>query len=61
MKSLACRDVGQECDFRAEGESAEELKRLFYEHVGEAHMEFLADMTEQQKREFDETMDTLLG
>lgn len=37
MKTLACRDVGMDCDFVARAESNEELMRLAAHHAEETH------------------------
>ena len=36
-KRFACRDIGLECDFRAESESREELMSKIAEHARTAH------------------------
>lgn len=50
MMSLACKDMGQmDCDFVAEGETAEEVLGKAMEHGMSAHGMTEADMTEEKK------------
>ena len=45
MKKLACRDVGIDCDFVAEGETTEEVLQKGMEHAKTSHNMTDADMT----------------
>lgn len=36
-KSLSCKDVGMDCDFKASGETMEELMQAAAAHAKEAH------------------------
>jgi predicted small metal-binding protein len=36
-KSLSCKDVGMNCDFKASGETMEELMQAAAAHAKEAH------------------------
>lgn len=36
-KSLSCKDVGMDCDFKASGETMEELMQAATAHAKEAH------------------------
>jgi predicted small metal-binding protein len=49
MKSLACSDMGMECSFSAEAETADEVKAKMLAHAQEVHAEMLAGMTEEEK------------
>lgn len=57
MKSLACSDLGMECTFKAEGETAEEVKEKMLAHAQDAHAEMLAGMSDQEKAGLMATMD----
>ncbi len=57
MKSLACSDLGMECSFTAEGETAEEVKEKMLAHAQDAHAEMLAGMSDQEKAGLMATMD----
>ncbi len=37
MKALDCRDMGADCDFRATGETVEEVLQKAGRHAAEAH------------------------
>ena len=49
MKSLACSDLGMECSFSAQGETADEVKQKMLAHAQDAHAEMLAGMSDQEK------------
>ena len=36
-KTMCCRDVGVDCDFKAKGESTEEILQKAAQHAKEAH------------------------
>jgi predicted small metal-binding protein len=57
MKELSCSAMGVECAFRAEGETADEVKAKLLEHAAAEHADMLAGMTEAQKAEMMMTMD----
>jgi predicted small metal-binding protein len=57
MKELSCREMGIECAFRAEGETADEVKAKLLEHAAAEHADMLAGMTDAQKAEMTATMD----
>ncbi len=57
MKELSCSEMGIECAFRAEGETADEVKAKLLEHAAAEHADMLAGMTEEQKSEMMATMD----
>ncbi|MEW6722051.1 MAG: DUF1059 domain-containing protein [Candidatus Micrarchaeota archaeon] len=59
---LSCADLGtSECQFVAEGATAEEVKGKLMEHAKQAHADKLAAMNEEQKAEMDKKMDELLA
>ena len=37
MKTLACRDMGADCDFKATGDTMEEVLQKAGQHAAEAH------------------------
>ncbi len=45
MKSLSCREMGVDCPFSAEGETAEEVKAKMLKHAAAAHVGQLMRMT----------------
>lgn len=45
MKKFACRDLGMDCDFVAEGETEEEVVAKAKEHGKTVHGQTEADMT----------------
>ena len=57
MKELTCSEMDIECAFRAEGETADEVKAKLLEHAAAEHADMLAGMTEEQKSEMMATMD----
>lgn len=46
MKTLACRDVGIDCDFVAEGMTEEEVMQDGAQHVQKTHPEVMKKMME---------------
>ncbi len=57
MKTLACKDMGVECDHVSTKPSAQEVKDDLLTHAQEAHSEMLAAMSEQDKAEMMRQMD----
>lgn len=57
MKDLSCKEMGMDCAFRAEGETADEVKAKMLEHAAAVHADMLAGMSEEQKAEMMATMD----
>ena len=49
MRSLSCSDIGIECSFSAQGETADEVKQKMLAHAQDAHAEMLAGMSDQEK------------
>ena len=54
---MSCSEIGLECPFRAEGETADEVKAKLLEHVAAAHADMLAGITDEQKTAMMATMD----
>ena len=57
MKTLACSDLGMECSFKAEAETADEIKQMMLAHAQDAHAEMLAGMSDQEKVDLMAAMD----
>ncbi len=57
MKELSCSEMGIDCPFHAEGETADEVKAKLLEHAAAVHADMLAGMTDEQKAEMMATMD----
>ena len=57
MKSLACSDLGMECSFSAQGETADEVKQKMLAHAQDANAEMLAGMSDQEKADLMAAMD----
>jgi predicted small metal-binding protein len=57
MKSLACADMGMECSFSAQGETADEVKQKMLAHAQDAHAEMLAGMSDEEKAGLMSAMD----
>ena len=61
MKDLSCSEMGIECAFRAEGETADEVKAKLLEHAAAEHADMLAGMTEAQKADMMATIDVKIA
>jgi predicted small metal-binding protein len=57
MKTLACKDMGVECDYISMEPTAEEVKADMLEHAQKKHADMLAGMSEQDKAEMTQQMD----
>lgn len=60
MMRLACKDMGTDCPFVAEGNSAEEVKAKMMDHAMADHKEMMDNMTEEEKDEMMKKMDEML-
>ena len=61
MKSLACKDLGMQCDFVATGNTVEEVKQKAMTHAQMVHGDILKTMsTPEQMVEMDKTMDRMI-
>ena len=45
MKTLSCKDMGVDCDFVAQGETADEVIKKASEHTQTAHADKIKEMT----------------
>lgn len=62
MKSMSCADLGgMDCNFKATGQSADEVKQAMFAHAEEQHPDVLKSMTPQQMQEIQQRMDQLLA
>ena len=62
MKSLSCKDLGgMDCDFKATGKTAKEVKDKMYKHAMRAHKDILMKMPAKEKAAMDKLMDKLLA
>ncbi len=62
MKSLSCRDLGSmDCEFKATGKTAKEIKEKMYTHAMRAHKDVLMKMSAKDKAAMDKLMDKLLA
>ena len=57
VKELNCSELGMDCSFHAEGETADEVKAKMMEHAAAEHADMLAGMTDDQKTGLMATMD----
>ena len=60
MKSITCRDMGTDCPFVANGETAKEVKDKKFAHAKKIHPELLENATEQDKKDLEKQMDDLM-
>ena len=65
MKSLSCKDLAgsssTSCNFTATGENADGVKNKMFAHAQEAHADVLASMSEQDMKDVQGKMDSLLA
>jgi len=61
MKEISCSEMGIECAFRAEGETADEVKAKLLDHAAAEHADMLAGMTEAQKADMMATIDVKIA
>lgn len=52
MEKFACKNLGMDCDFVAEGATKEEVMKMAMEHGGVVHADMMKGMTEEQMSEF---------
>ena len=60
MPRLSCRELGGDCDYVAEGQTAEEVKRELLAHVEHVHRERAARMTADERDALDVRIDQVL-
>ena len=56
MKTLACRDMGVDCDFVAQGETEKEVMDKAMEHVKAVHPEKAEEMKAMSQQETESAM-----
>jgi len=61
MMKLACKDMGTNCPFVAEGETAAEVKAKMMDHAMAEHKEMMDNMSEEEKDKMMKKMDDMLG
>jgi predicted small metal-binding protein len=58
MKTLACKDMGVDCDWVGKAETTEELMQMAKEHAMKDHKEYwdetMSKMSEEEMREMTE-------
>lgn len=61
MKTLSCKDLGMKDEFTATGETDAEVKKKMLEHAKVAHRDMMNNMTQDQMKEMDKKMDSILA
>jgi predicted small metal-binding protein len=62
MKQLTCSDLGgMDCNFKATGQTADEVKQKMFAHAEQAHADMLKSMTPQQMQGLQQRMEQLLA
>ncbi len=51
MFKLACKDLGADCDFEAQGATKEEAMEMMMKHATEAHPEKMEEMKDMPEAE----------
>ena len=51
MYRFACKDVGVDCSFVAQGATVDEVKDKAFAHAGVVHADIMSSLTEAQKVE----------
>ncbi len=57
MYTFACRDVGVDCSFVAEGNTAEEAKQAAFAHAGVVHADLMKSMSPEQMAQLEQAVD----
>lgn len=57
---VGCRELGGDCDYVAEGQTPEEVKRELLAHVEHAHAERVARMSRDERDALDVRIDQVL-
>jgi predicted small metal-binding protein len=60
VPKLGCRELGGDCDYVAEGQTPEEVKRALLTHVTHAHGERVARMSTDERDALDVRIDQVL-
>ena len=57
MEKFACKNLGMDCDFVAEGATKEEVMKMAMEHGSVVHADMMKDMTPEQMAEFGQKLE----
>jgi len=57
MEKFACKNLGLDCDFVAEGATKEEVMKTAMEHGSVVHADMMKDMTPEQMAEFGQKLE----
>jgi predicted small metal-binding protein len=57
MEKFACKNLGLDCDFVAEGATKEEVMKMAMEHGNVVHADMMKDMTQAQMAEFGQKLE----
>jgi predicted small metal-binding protein len=57
MEKFACKNLGLDCDFIAEGATKEEVMKMAMEHGNVVHADMMKDMTPGQMAEFGQKLE----
>ena len=57
MEKFACKNLGLNCDFVAEGATKEEVMKMAMEHGNVVHADMMKDMTPEQMAEFGQKLE----
>jgi predicted small metal-binding protein len=57
MEKFACKNLGLDCDFVAEGATKEEDMKMAMEHGNVVHADMMKDMTPEQMAEFGQKLE----
>ena len=57
MEKFACKNLGMDCDFVAEGATKEEVMKMAMEHGNVVHADMMKDMTPEQMAEFGQKLE----
>jgi predicted small metal-binding protein len=61
MMKVSCKDLGESCDFVAEGSSVDEVKQRLMDHGMSEHREMMEKMTEDEKSQMMMKIDEVLA
>jgi predicted small metal-binding protein len=57
MEKFACKNLGMDCDFVAEGATKEEVMKMAMEHGNVVHADMMKDMAPEQMAEFGQKLE----
>ena len=58
--TLSCKDMGAACEYVAEGQSKEDVKKIMMDHAMTDHKEMMDKMSDVEKDEMMKKMDALI-